>query len=202
MYRFGVIYAFQKKECHQFEKYEISNERIGKMSVGSGEFYIGSTISPVARWKRYQDDIKSMRPKSIRCVTKYIFQNGGIKNFNFIILEDFPCESSEELHTRESQWIDRLSPSLNEKKPRQTVVIDKPLLLNEAAIEMLNWRPATTSTSPITTARGAPTPSSSAPTPTPSRMMTSSRPGHAWKNGLTMGTMVGVAPTSSMAARQ
>ena len=94
MYRFGVIYAFQKKECHQFEKYEISNERIGKMSVGSGEFYIGSTISPVARWKRYQDEIKSMRPRSIRSVTKYIFQNGGIKNFNFIILEDFPCEST------------------------------------------------------------------------------------------------------------
>jgi len=92
------------------------------MSVGSGEFYIGSTNSPVARWKRYQDEIKSMRPRSIRCVTKYIFQNGGIKNFNFIILEDFPCESSEELHTRESQWIDRLSPSLNEKKPRQIVV--------------------------------------------------------------------------------
>ena len=39
--------------------------------------------------------------------------NGGIENWNMILVEDYPCDNSREAEKREQYWKDELKPDMN-----------------------------------------------------------------------------------------
>ena len=71
----------------------------------AGLIYIGSTSQPLCR--RIQDhknDYKRYLNGKHNYVSSFkILEND---NYNIILVEDFPCETKEQLHARERYWIE------------------------------------------------------------------------------------------------
>ena len=44
----------------------------------------------------------------------------GIKNFEIILIESYPCNSKDELRARENYWINQLNPNLNTRRAKTT----------------------------------------------------------------------------------
>mgnify|MGYP003144373335 CR=1 FL=1 len=67
----------------------------------NGNVYIGSTIQSLANRKaQHKSDTISCRNK---CKSKSIIENG---DYDIILIENYPCESKEELLMRERYYID------------------------------------------------------------------------------------------------
>jgi hypothetical protein len=84
----------------------------------SENFYIGSTIKKLQT--RLSNHIELSKTSKERKVYKYIFANGGWKEFDIVLVEDFPCTSSYELRRREAYYFELLKPPLNTNHPRLT----------------------------------------------------------------------------------
>jgi hypothetical protein len=65
--------------------------------------------------KRYKSHISKAKKFPERDIYKH-FEKAGWDKVKIEIIEDYPCESSFELRTREQYWIDELQPSLNVTK--------------------------------------------------------------------------------------
>ena len=63
----------------------------------SGETYYGSTTQPL--WKR----MGHHRHKSNNANSKQIIQRG---NYDYVLVEDYPCENKEQLHKQERFYIE------------------------------------------------------------------------------------------------
>ena len=50
-------------------------------------------------------------------VYRFIRDNGGFDNWNFLILENYPCRNKEQLLFKERYWFEKLGPMLNERYP-------------------------------------------------------------------------------------
>tara|TARA_R100000951_G_C2557326_1_gene154421 strand:+ start:128 stop:691 length:564 start_codon:yes stop_codon:yes gene_type:complete len=68
------------------------------------EVYIGSTVQPLNK------RIISHTSKGNHCVSMQIIERG---NYEFELIEDFPCDTSRELHAREQYWIDNTENTIN-----------------------------------------------------------------------------------------
>jgi hypothetical protein len=79
----------------------------------SDKQYIGSTVQPLSKrmggHRTYIDTI-------YKCMTHTMFQEDGVENCRIILIEEYPCESKEQLLTRERYWIDRMD-CINKKRP-------------------------------------------------------------------------------------
>jgi hypothetical protein len=51
---------------------------------------------------------------------QFIRKHNGWDNWNFIVIEEFPCESKFAAETRERYWIQEHNPSLNQQLPTRT----------------------------------------------------------------------------------
>ena len=75
------------------------------------ETYIGSTINPLSR--RLGKHISDAKHKSRVCASKQIIDRG---NFKIELLEEFPCNTKQELLFKEREWIEQ-SDCINKVKP-------------------------------------------------------------------------------------
>jgi hypothetical protein len=87
----------------------------------TGETYIGSTTQPklsmrkaqhVNKFKRWQNKIDGFNSSF------HIIQRG---NYDMVLIENYPCESKEQLHTRERYWIENTNNCINKIIPTRTL---------------------------------------------------------------------------------
>ena len=83
------------------------NGKIYKViSDNTEKIYIGSTIQPL--WKRKSEHKINCR-RWLENNYKYITVNDIIKlgDYDIVLIEDYPCERREQLHSRERFWIEK-----------------------------------------------------------------------------------------------
>jgi len=85
------------------------------------EIYIGSTSNKRNRKYGHKTDCNNCNSKGYNYfVYQFIRDNGGFQNWDMIIIEEFPCNSKNELECRERYWIETLKPELNKYIPSRT----------------------------------------------------------------------------------
>jgi len=62
----------------------------------NGNVYYGSTVRTLS-WR-----LTKHKESGNKCMSKYIIENG---NYNIILIENYPCESREQLESREAHYI-------------------------------------------------------------------------------------------------
>ena len=78
------------------------------------KIYVGSTCTTLVKRKHEH------KKKSKRCPDRRIYKHilaVSWDNASIILIENFPCESKDELVRRERYWYDQLKPDLNHDKP-------------------------------------------------------------------------------------
>jgi hypothetical protein len=81
------------------------------------EIYVGSTCLPLHK-RLYYHKSKARAEPNIK-VYQHL-NNVGFDNVSIVLIENFNCQSKEELLGRERYWIDELKPSLNKVLPLRT----------------------------------------------------------------------------------
>ena len=85
------------------------------------EIYIGSTTNKKIRKTQHKTKCTNSNSKDYNCYKyQFIRETGGFENWDMIMIEEFPCNSKNELETRERYWIETLKPKLNKIIPTRT----------------------------------------------------------------------------------
>ena len=80
----------------------------------TGKQYIGSsTTSLSTRLSVHKQQLRNGKS----CSSYEVLENG---NFDILLLEDYPCETREQLSTRERFWIDQSEMCVNKNVPSRT----------------------------------------------------------------------------------
>lgn len=87
------------------------------------DVYVGSTTDIVQRQSGHKSNCtnqfaKNYNQKVYQCIRK----TGGWSNWDLVLVEKFPCTSSEEQRMRERHWIEVLNATLNAIAPIKTEV--------------------------------------------------------------------------------
>lgn len=74
------------------------------------DVYVGRTTDIIRRKATHKSNCNTNKQDDL-----YIFinNNGGWKNWEFVIIEEYPCENSSEASVRETHWIFELEATLN-----------------------------------------------------------------------------------------
>ena len=121
-----VVYKQKQKVAVAKHVIDYQNAKIYKIcckDVTVKECYIGSTTNLYKRTSQHKSICNS---KNERCagynfnVYVFIRENGGWANWDLVIIEDFPCNTKHELHTRERFHIENLHDTLNKHVPSRT----------------------------------------------------------------------------------
>jgi group I intron endonuclease len=100
------------------------------------DFYIGSSVNFKHRIHIHKRDSINLNKNHV-VLYKFINNNGGINNWEFIIIEQFPTTCNLLLKQRERYWFDKLKPTLNIYKPlftninNESYITDNNLTYNE-----------------------------------------------------------------------
>jgi hypothetical protein len=78
--------------------------------------YIGSTYYLLNRKSKHKIDCEKYNNK----LYSFVKNNGGWNNFEFIILEEFECETSLEKNQKEQEYIQKYKPTLNTRRALRT----------------------------------------------------------------------------------
>ena len=90
------------------------------------EIYIGSTTNKKTRKGTHKSDCKNINKKSYNNYKyQFIRDNGGFENWDMIMIEEYSCNSKNELEKRERYWCDELKPILNSIRPQVTIEENK-----------------------------------------------------------------------------
>lgn len=81
------------------------------------EFYVGSTCQSLAKRKGEHKNEAKYKPN--RRVFLHLNQVGW-DNVHIVLIENYPCNSIEELKARERFWIEEMNASLNKLVPLRT----------------------------------------------------------------------------------
>jgi hypothetical protein len=84
------------------------------------DVYVGRTCDPIR--KKYNHKINCKKNNAY--VYEFIRNNGGWENWEFQIIEQYPCENSAEATDRETYWINALFASLNDNCASNDDVMD------------------------------------------------------------------------------
>ena len=80
-----------------------------------GEIYVGSTANGLRKRKNAH---KSLAKKSINTpVYRHLNEVGWENVPSLVLIEEYPCDTKQQLFARERYWIDLLQPSLNKTVP-------------------------------------------------------------------------------------
>ncbi len=80
--------------------------------------YVGSTINLCSRKKQHKSVCKTPENKSYNFkVYKFIRDNGGFDNFEFVVLKEVEVNNKVELKQHEAEQYELLKPSLNCNNP-------------------------------------------------------------------------------------
>jgi len=90
--------------------------------VSITDCYVGSTTSFNKRKSAHKCVCNNVKNK---CHNLNVYQfirdhGGGWQNWDMIVVESFPCESKNELHTRERYWLESLNATLNKRIPTRS----------------------------------------------------------------------------------
>ncbi len=85
------------------------------------EIYVGSTTEPTLakRLGNHRTDSRQEEKKS-KPLFQHVASHGGWANFRIVLVENFPCNSKDELCQREEFWRRELNAKLNAIKAYQT----------------------------------------------------------------------------------
>jgi hypothetical protein len=50
---------------------------------------------------------------------RFIRDHGGIDNWEFVLLQDYPCRNKKQLNIRERYWYEKLNATLNSQYPQR-----------------------------------------------------------------------------------
>lgn len=81
------------------------------------EIYVGSTIQSLTQRKA------GHKRKAVDVPNRRVYQHLntiGWDNVEIVLIENYPCESKDELNARERYWVEELNPSLNKYFPLRT----------------------------------------------------------------------------------
>jgi len=86
------------------------------------EIYIGSTINKKNRKNQHKSVCNNPNRKDYNCYKyQFIREHGGFENWDLIMIEDYSCNSKNELISRERYYIETLKPELNKCIPTRTI---------------------------------------------------------------------------------
>merc|ERR1712074_213099 len=78
--------------------------------------YVGSTTSHLKRKSKHKYDCNNEKSENYNFpVYRFIRDNGGWENWEFVLLEDYPCKTKKQLNIRERFWFEKLGAKLNDK---------------------------------------------------------------------------------------
>lgn len=88
--------------------------------------YVGSTTNFIKRKSSHKSRCKNERNKQYNLnVYQFIRSHGDWQNWDMIVIEEFPCDSKNQLHTRERFHIEDLHATLNKVIPTRTMKEDQ-----------------------------------------------------------------------------
>ena len=97
--------------------------------------YVGSTTSHLKMKSRHKSNCNDENGKEYNYpLYRFIRDHGGLKNWDFILLEDYPCRTKKQLNIRERYWFEKLNATLNDKYPDRGKVLEQ----KKVYIEKLN----------------------------------------------------------------
>jgi hypothetical protein len=83
--------------------------------------YVGHTTNKAKRKQNHKKSCNNPNDKSYNLyVYRFIRNNGGFDNWEFIVLEEFSCENRNQAELRERYWLETLCASLNKIIPTRT----------------------------------------------------------------------------------
>ena len=101
--------------------------------------YVGSTISHLKRKSFHKANCNDETRKEYNYpVYRFIRDNGGIDNWEFVLLEDYPCRNKRQLNIRERFWFEKLGATLNSHSPDRGKISEKNEKYREKNKEKLN----------------------------------------------------------------
>ena len=86
------------------------------------DVYVGSTTNFIKRKSKHKSSCNKKGGKQYnQTVYQFIRSHGGWENWSMIVVEDFPCDSKNQLQTRERYHIELLHATLNKNIPTRTI---------------------------------------------------------------------------------
>lgn len=83
--------------------------------------YYGHTTNKINRKREHKYSCNNENSKNYNLkVYQVIRENNGWDNWDFIIIEDYPCQNVDEARLRERYWIELKQPQLNFQIPSRT----------------------------------------------------------------------------------
>jgi len=81
------------------------------------EIYVGSTTNLIKRKYNHKSDCYNVNSNNYNLYKyQFIRENGGFKNWDMVLIENYDCENKQELHKRERYYIELLNATLNSRK--------------------------------------------------------------------------------------
>ena len=78
------------------------------------EFYVGSSKNEL---RKRHNDHKACSKDPLNTAALYVrMREIGCDNFRIVLLEEWPCDTKDQLRAREDHWIVQLKPKLNVKR--------------------------------------------------------------------------------------
>ena len=82
--------------------------------------YVGSTTNNSKRKSTHKSACNNDGNKKYNYpVYRFIRDNGGWENWEFVLLEDYPCNKKKQLNIRERYWFEKLNATLNDRYPER-----------------------------------------------------------------------------------
>ena len=84
--------------------------------------YIGHTTDIIRRKSQHKNVCNNSNSKDyISYIYQFIRANGGFENWDFIVIEEYPCENVFQAKLRERYWIENSNSTLNRCIPTRTI---------------------------------------------------------------------------------
>jgi hypothetical protein len=85
------------------------------------DVYVGSSCSHTSRKSSHKSNCNNKNSREYNYpVYRYIRDNGGWENWQFVLLEAYPCENKNQLVIRERYWFELLGARLNNNYPQRS----------------------------------------------------------------------------------
>jgi hypothetical protein len=82
--------------------------------------YVGSTTSHLKMKSRHKSNCNDEEKKEYNYpLYRFIRDHGGLKNWEFVLLEEYPCRNKKQLNIRERYWYEKLNATLNSQYPQR-----------------------------------------------------------------------------------
>ena len=88
-------------------------------SSKTDEIYVGSTCQPLHK-RMYKHRCCAMDYNRTMFKVYREMNRIGVDSFNIELIENYPCDSKDELNKREGYWVRELNATLNKQIPGRT----------------------------------------------------------------------------------